>query len=224
MLSHRQFVAAGVSALLAALLPETIRTDEDGRGKIASSAIDRRNVSKHSGCSGNAVRIRLRQVIPCLLVAFCWSFFFQLTAAHAAPEKMSIDVARDKATTVAMFGQMSVDGHFLCYTLEPPIGGGPEGKGPIPGTYSGHLRYDHADCWRIELDDVPGFTNVQIHVGNYPKNTKGCVLVGLDRDVDKGVVLKSKEAYAALKKAFYGTDTPDSTPNKEISVTISDKR
>ena len=62
---------------------------------------------------------------------------------------------------------------FTGYSLEPI-----RKKGLVPsGQYDAFVRTDHSPN-RIELLDVPNNTNIQIHVGNYPKDSKGCFLVG----------------------------------------------
>ena len=38
-------------------------------------------------------------------------------------------------------------------------------------------RYDWF-TWHFQLQDVPGFNYVYIHIGNYHENTEGCILVG----------------------------------------------
>lgn len=135
-----------------------------------------------------------------------------------------IDIIRDVKNSKATLGQMGINGQSLCYTLEPPAGGGPEGKGPIPnGTYSGHLRYDKKDHWRVQLDNVPGFSGIQIHIGNSGDDTAGCILVGTGRDTDAGTLSGSADAYQLLRRAFYGSDDPNSTPDKSITVAVSDK-
>ena len=106
----------------------------------------------------------------------------------------------------------------------------PDNIGNIPkGTYSAHLVYHHLDQWRIQLDDVLGRTAIQIHVGNFPRDTTGCVLVGMGHGPDRMkyptgeewcTLRDSQGAYRALKKAFYGSDSPTATPNVTISVTI----
>lgn len=45
-----------------------------------------------------------------------------------------------------------------------------------------------------ELVDVPGFRHVQVHSGNGPADTEGCLLFGLGRDVSAGKVTRSKLA------------------------------
>lgn len=50
-----------------------------------------------------------------------------------------------------------------------------------------------------ELVGVPGFRHVQIHSGNGPNDTEGCLLFGLGRDVKAGKVTRSGVACAWLK-------------------------
>jgi hypothetical protein len=92
------------------------------------------------------------------------------------------------------------------------------------GTYNGILRYDHSDQWRIELQGVPGRTNVQIHTGNTPDDTEGCIIIGKELDASLCAIKAgtSKPAYDALKAAFYGSSNPVSTPDKTITVTVQE--
>ncbi|WP_158545027.1 DUF5675 family protein [Dyella monticola] len=64
------------------------------------------------------------------------------------------------------------------YTMENAHAGDNGDKGPIPaGTYDAFLRADHNPN-RLELENVPGYQNIQIHNGNYPRDFKGCFGVG----------------------------------------------
>jgi hypothetical protein len=112
---------------------------------------------------------------------------------------------------------------IICYTVEKPWADNKKNVSSIPeGTYSAHLRYDHADHWRIELDGVPDRDNVQIHIGNSVNDSAGCLLVGLSLGPDLCSIVggTSKPAYEALKEAFYGSKKPFATPNLEIAVAI----
>jgi hypothetical protein len=121
-------------------------------------------------------------------------------------------------------GYFAVNGDIICYCLERPWMGNKPLVSAIPaGTYSAHVRYDHPDAWRIELDNVPGREHVEIHVGNYVFDSEGCILVGASLKADDlCVVLDSKTAYNSLRMLFYGSDTPNATPDKDISVDIED--
>jgi hypothetical protein len=46
------------------------------------------------------------------------------------------------------------------------------------------------------LEDVPGFTGIFIHSGNYAEDTEGCILVGRTRGVD--FIGDSRQAYDML--------------------------
>src|SRR5579863_9325186 len=80
----------------------------------------------------------------------------------------------------SIVGELSANGSFLCYTLELAWFWNMNFRSCVPpGKYPGFLRYDKPDGWRIQLKQVPGDrTGVQIHIGNYPRDVVGCVLVG----------------------------------------------
>lgn len=80
------------------------------------------------------------------------------------------------------------------------------------GTYRAHTRTDGHLGWRIELEGVPGRTNIQIHRGNYPGDTTGCILVGTSQDTNR--VWDSPEAMKLLKEKVGSADV--------ITVTIRD--
>jgi uncharacterized protein DUF5675 len=112
-------------------------------------------------------------------------------------------------------GYLAVNDDIISYTLERPWTDNQQNISSIPaGNYDAKLRYDHSDHWRIELIDVPGRTNVQIHVGNQPDQTIGCILVGKRLGADLCSLQDSASAYADLKTAFYGNSNPTSTPTR----------
>lgn len=101
-------------------------------------------------------------------------------------------------------GRLLVNGAEIARTLEPGIPGNQIPK----GSYAGKVRTDGALGWRIELENVTGWTNAQIHLGNFPSNTRGCVLVGIAvvsaKDPNTGqdtcAVTGSAQAIAAIQK------------------------
>lgn len=144
-----------------------------------------------------------------------------LSSASFAQENFALTVERKSATSKCTMGYLIANGKVICYTLELPWKDNSNNISCIPaGTYNGILRYDKTDGWRIQLENVPNRTGVQIHMGNYTTQIEGCILVGTTAKVDNCTVLNSATAYAKLKEAFYGTTTPNSTPNKTITVTF----
>jgi hypothetical protein len=136
---------------------------------------------------------------------------------------MILEVRRQNNGQGATTGYLLVDDEVVCYTLERPWQNNESNISSVPsGVYNSRLRYDHSDRWRVELIGVPGRENIQIHIGNQPDQTKGCILVGMEIDSDLSSLRRSREAYEELKFRFYGSRTPNATPNKEIVVKIVD--
>jgi hypothetical protein len=86
--------------------------------------------------------------------------------------------------TINVSSNLSPIAPFNGYTLENSRAGNGGSKPPIPGgSYSAHLRRDHNPN-RIELNKVPGYQNIQIHQGNFPRNFIGCFGVGTSQSLD----------------------------------------
>lgn len=137
---------------------------------------------------------------------------------------MKITIARKSVNSNSITGELYVDNKFICYTLELPYKDNKNSISSIlPGTYGAILRYDHTDQWRLELTDTEQRKNIQIHIGNHPKDTKGCILVGDEVYPSENKLGKSLSAYTKLKTAFYGTSSPTSTPNVNITIEIKTK-
>jgi hypothetical protein len=88
------------------------------------------------------------------------------------------------------------------------------------GEYSAAIREDGRKGWRIELVGVPDREHVQIHLGNTPADSVGCLLPGISIASSLCEVYKSAEAMDLLRQALTGFSLSDS--DGHISVTIRD--
>lgn len=95
-------------------------------------------------------------------------------------------------------------GEFSCYTLERPWLNNRPHVSCIPaGTYKGRiLPSPHFGMDLPELLDVPGRDQILIHAGNTVGDSKGCIMVGLDRDESEPRIMRSRKALAGLFEAI----------------------
>lgn len=136
---------------------------------------------------------------------------------------MDIKIVRDTFTADTTIGKMHIDGAEFCDTLEDTFrnlnDGGVKVQNvtAIPkGEYSCSLRYSpHLKHWVLWLQDVPGFTYVYIHFGNYARDTDGCILIGYGRMKD--MVTDSDNAFRAFMKKVLAAVSAD----EEITVTVA---
>lgn len=98
----------------------------------------------------------------------------------------------------------------ICHTFELPwIKNRPQISCIPEGQYSARkvVSDRYGDCFFV--DGVPDRYGILIHPGNTSRDTKGCILPGLDVDYEFGGVLNSrlamKRLYAILPSNFYLT-------------------
>jgi hypothetical protein len=83
----------------------------------------------------------------------------------------------DGATGGALF----VAGREVARTLELPLRNDEQFISRVKaGVYPARVRTEGTKGWRIELLDVPNHDDVQLHIGNFPSDTQGCILVGTE--------------------------------------------
>jgi hypothetical protein len=136
-----------------------------------------------------------------------------LAVAQSSDLKLFVDRKITEATCMKGYLLTQVAGEqnptVACYVLErPPINNLPYVSAIPAGTYPVHVRKDGNLGWRLELEHVPGRMNVQIHIGNYPANTVGCLLPGSGTLPNTCVVQNSAAAMQQLRTLFtaFGED------------------
>ena len=145
------------------------------------------------------------------------------------------------AGSPACLGRLSLDGHLLCDTLEPPSHGltsatDPKtirdikrlGRSAIPaGVYRLVLGYSprfsprpfYKTCGGLvpRLLNVSGFDGVLIHCGNTVADTCGCILVG--RRADSSTLVQSQKTYGLLMRQYW---LPASKRDEPMFIEIVD--
>jgi hypothetical protein len=135
-----------------------------------------------------------------------------------AEKMMNLILKRHFDNGVATLGRLFINGAPECYTLEPPWKDNQRLVSCIPpGTYPLSLRYSPRFTPKyghklIQVSNVPNRDDILIHIGNFYKDTEGCIMVGLvERTSPEPMILSSGLAYAALypkvSKAILAGDT-----------------
>lgn len=126
---------------------------------------------------------------------------------------MEIDIFRFSSQSISTIGALMVDGYFECYTLEDKRRPKKiKNKTAIPGgryrikmrkhgrIYDNYKKF-HWHEGTLEIEDVPDYTDVLIHIGNSTRDTSGCILVGdyvTNNKLELGFLRNSTAAYKNL--------------------------
>ena len=98
-------------------------------------------------------------------------------------------IIRDTFTKKSTIGKLFINGESFCDTLENPYINNERNISCIPeGQYNVRLRLARESATRdylhLLVQDVPDRDWILFHRGNYPSQTKGCILVGNGRKQD----------------------------------------
>lgn len=125
----------------------------------------------------------------------------------------NIEIARYSESGIAVMGRLFLDGIYICDTLEPPFR---SKYGAIPyGRYVAKLVYSSKFKCVVPYLLVNGRSYIEIHTGNIPEDTKGCVLVGYNRPYTGKSLQYSKLAFSVLMSNL------DSYESLNINVLVS---
>lgn len=116
----------------------------------------------------------------------------------------SFEIARDRVQPgAATTGELLVEGEHFCNTLELPWVDNQRGISCIPlGTYE--VRLLPSKRWGRpipHIQNVPGRSAIEIHIGNFLRDTDGCVLLG-NRFLRDDVILGSRLAFEKFMEWF----------------------
>ena len=120
---------------------------------------------------------------------------------------MLVILKRDSQNDIRTLGKMfTEDGLWICETLELPWRDNLRGISCIPeGAYECKLAMSPSRGYKVYwLQDVPGRKDCQIHIGNFPKDIRGCILVGSERS--NHMLLRSRMAFNAFMGRMGGKD------------------
>jgi hypothetical protein len=74
----------------------------------------------------------------------------------------------------------------------------------------------------LEVAGVPKRSDILFHAGNKKEHSLGCILCGpvtRDPKTDERI---APDVLRQLRLMYFGTDTPDGKPDKEIKIEIRD--
>ncbi len=174
---------------------------------------------------------RLAKMALVVGLAFMWFIaFVRPVASGRATQDFVIVIERETPNGKLVPGQISVNDQIIGATYENVD------YLVLPGEYNGVLRYvSHKNFvqgpmgelgktgdFLLEVSGVPGRTDILLHGGNKPYQSKGCILLGpVGRDQSTlELTVGPDHPLRKLRKLFYGTDTPVATPDKRILVRI----
>ena len=119
---------------------------------------------------------------------------------------MELSLERKELFKDRTIGGLYINGTFSYYTLEDTDRKLESGSVKIPkltaiprGRYK--LIIDFSNRYQRKMPhilNVPQFEGIRIHTGNYPGDTEGCILIGMEYDARNHTILKSKIAFDAF--------------------------
>lgn len=129
---------------------------------------------------------------------------------------MDIIIQRNPPTKRSTTGVLSIEGQDQTFvTLEPPPIPNPPPDGNnyicVPAaTYPLTIRWSPKFSRQVpHIENVPGRTAIELHIGNFPDDTDGCGLIGKDygQPPQPDYVSQSSVSFAKLMTLLYAGAT-----------------
>lgn len=102
-----------------------------------------------------------------------------------------LTLIRDVKGDKAILGKLYLNGAIVCYTLENAAKAIPCGVYLVQNSKSPKFKRELPLVWN---SGVPSSRGIRIHLGNTAKDSQGCILVGMGRDVKKSFITESAHA------------------------------
>lgn len=99
-----------------------------------------------------------------------------------------LTLIRDIKGDKAILGKLYLNGALVCYTLENAANAIPTGLYLVQNSMSPKFKRELPLIWN---SGVPSLRGIRIHRGNTAKDSQGCILVGMVRDVKKYFITES---------------------------------
>lgn len=137
--------------------------------------------------------------------------------------KANLLIIRDTFTENSVLGKLYCNGEFIAHTLELAWKDNQKSISCIPkGEYKCRVRYRNEsgnyDYVHLLVQDVPDRSYILFHRGNYPSDTKGCILTGTHRAQTPDKILESKIAHEYLMSYLF-----DNNISKQINLIIKNR-
>ena len=115
---------------------------------------------------------------------------YQKSTISKVDNTINLLLIRDEFTDKSTLGKLFLNGEMFCQTLELPYLDNQRSISCIPeGEYKVRLRTakesSSRDYLHLLVQDVKGRSYILVHIGNFPRDTKGCILVGQSRQQDR---------------------------------------
>lgn len=99
-----------------------------------------------------------------------------------------LTLIRDVKGDKSIMGKLYLNGGIVCYTLENSAKAIPCGVYLVQNSKSPKFKRELPLVWNSSVSSSRG---IRIHRGNTSKDSQGCILVGMGRDVKKCFITES---------------------------------